>query len=263
VSIRLFIVTILVHGACSAERVSQAPSAVGRLIGKWQRTGTAQPGLPSEVTTWELYSNGTFRWHFASDFALSSTGAWAVSATSAERGIMFLATFVNGRACSSGLQVLSFESRNGRLRLGEMFYQRTPFANRDVPPRVRKEDHEAVASPQRDSSFPLWAAITANDWRIESTPRSGDQNRYSLMRDGTYNTHFAAIDCHYSGTWSLISSTQDAGKIRLSIPDNRCDRRGPRDAFVREIPLTMKNGKLCLYQTVYVSVPRRDVNRGP
>src|SRR5689334_9158443 len=36
---------------------------------KWQRVDTQDPGLASEIVTWEFYSNGTFRWQFTSDFS--------------------------------------------------------------------------------------------------------------------------------------------------------------------------------------------------
>lgn len=224
----------------------------------WRRVGNQKHHLAPEVTTWEFYPKGTFRWRFTSDYTESYAGAWALSAASEERGIVFLASTAHDRGRSARFHVLSFEFRNGRLRLGEAFYQGIPFPNRDGgPPHIRTEDHEAVTPSQQSRFFSLWTALTVSNWRSEAVPPPGDPVTYSFMRDGTYTAHFAATQCHYSGTWSLFSPGENTGEIRFSTPANRCDPRGPREAFVRAMPITLRDTRLFLYQTVYVPSQRR------
>ncbi len=241
----------------SAERVLEPHRLAENLTArKWQFVDKRAAGLAPEVTSWEFYPDGTFRWRFTSDYTESDVGAWAISAASEERGIIFLASAANDQGPASRFDVLSFEFRDGSLQLGEAFYQGTPFTDQDVPPPIPQEDHEAVTAPQRDRLFSLWTAMTATDWQSETTPSSGEPTMYSFRQEGTYTAHFAATQCQYSGTWSLFSSGGDVGEIRLSVPANRCDPRGPRDAFVRERPLTLSDTKLFLHQTIYVPVPK-------
>lgn len=258
---------------CSPERITQltpaptvsqtlTPSTVGDLetgpivksltSSRWQQVGRQEPNLASEIVTWEFYSNGMFRWQFTSDFLETIMGAWAISATSEESGVMFLASTMNDL---SRFDVLSLKLQNGGLMLGEFSYQETPFTNADAPPSIREEDRQAVTD-QRDHFFSLWITITATDWRSESTPPPGDPNLYSLMQDGSHTARFDVTQCQYSGTWSMSFSGRDSGVVWLSVPTNACDPRGPRDAFVRQIPIRLDGDKLILYETVYVPVSK-------
>lgn len=259
---------------CSPERITQltaaptvsqtlTPSTVGdvepgRIVksltrSNWQQVRRQDPNLGPEIVTWEFYSNGMFRWQFTSDFSETHIGAWAISPTSEESGVMFLASTMND---PSKFDVLSLKLKNGGLMLGEFSYQETPFTEADASPDIREEDRQAVTD-QRDHFFSFWITMTATDWQSESAPPPGDSDRYSLMQDGTYTAHFDDTQCQYSGTWSLSFSASDRGVVWLSVPANACDPRGPRDAFVREIPIRLDGAKLILYETVYVSVPKR------
>jgi hypothetical protein len=191
-----------------------------------------------------------------SDYVEVTEGSWALAAASEERGILFLASTVNDAGRATRFDVLSYEFRNGGLQLGEATYQKTSFTAGDMPPHTPERNQEAVTGPQRARFFMLWDAITAVDWRSASTPPSGDPVTYSFMQDGTFTAHFAVTQCQYSGTWSLSSSGENSGEIRFSIPANECDPRGPRDAFVREMPVTLRDTELFLYETVYGSVPK-------
>jgi len=260
---------------CSPERVTQltaaptvsqtfTPSTVGdletdRIVksltrSKWQHVRKREPSPSPEIITWEFYSNGMFRWQFTSDVSETNIGAWAISPTSEESSVMFLASTMND---PSRLDVLSLNLKSGELMLGEFSYQETPFTNADEPPSIREEDRQAVTN-QRDDFFSLWITITATDWRSESAPPLGDPNLYSLMQDGTHTAHFDVTQCQYSGTWSISFSERDSGVIWLNIPANACDPRGPRDAFVREIPIRLDGDKLILDETVYVPFQRED-----
>jgi hypothetical protein len=231
----------------------QTDAIVRRLTGsKWQRVDTQDPGLASEIVTWEFYSNGTFRWQFTSDFSETYAGAWSISRTSGESGVMFLAGNVNDL---SRFEVLSFQLQSGGLMLGEFPYEETPFASTDAPPEARQEDHQAVTD-QRDDVFSLWTALTASDWQSESDPAPGDANSYSFIKDGTYTARFDVTQCQYSGTWSASASGGETGTVRLSVPANACDSRGFQEAIVREIPVALAGDQLILFETVYVPVPR-------
>lgn len=219
---------------------------------RWQYVRRQDPKLAPEIVTWEFYSNEMFRWQFTSDFSETNIGAWAISPTSDGSGVMFLASTMNEL---SKFDVLSLRLQNGGLMLGEFSYQETPFTEADAPPDIREEDRQAVTD-QRDHFFSLWITITATDWRSESAPPLGDANLYSLMRDATHIAHFDVTQCQYSGTWSMSLSESDSGVLWLSVPANACDPRGPRDAFVREIPIRLDGDKLILYETVYVPVPK-------
>lgn len=219
---------------------------------KWQRVQEREGGLANEVTTWEFYADGSFRWQFVSDYEVSSEGAWAISEVSDSRGIIFLA-IAAAQSQSSRFEVLSFEFSNGSLQLGEQSYQGIPFTDSDVPPLIGPEEHEAVTTSQRNRFFPLWVAMTATDWRSQSPPPPGDPDMYSFATDGTYSALFSDSQCQYSGTWSVFNSLADSGEIRLSIPANQCDPRGPRDAYVLEMPVTLNDTTLSLYQTDYIN----------
>jgi len=79
-----------------ATGASETDSIVSNLTrSKWQRVRTQDPNLASEIVTWEFYSNGMFRWQFTSDFSETNIGAWAISPTSEEDGVMFLASTTN------------------------------------------------------------------------------------------------------------------------------------------------------------------------
>jgi hypothetical protein len=231
-------------------------------VQKWQRiVGKQQQGLASQVITWEFFEDGTFRWHVAADYDESYVGAWAISAASENSGIIFLASAASNENRAAQHDVLSFEFQDGRLELGEAVYEGIPFIESDVPPSVGDEAREAVRVEQRDRFFSLWAAITRTNWQSGSAP-PGDPNQYRFNPDGTYSASFAATQCDYTGTWSLISSEENTGQIRLSIPANSCDPRGPQDAFVREIPITLRDMELLLYETIYVPAPE-EVQEGP
>ena len=226
---------------------------------KWQRLGNQQRGLAPEITTWEFYPDGTFRWRFTSDYTKTDVGAWTLSVASEDRGVLFVSSTTNEQGRSSQFHVLVVEFHNGRLRLGEALYEGVPFTARDIPPRIRTEDHEAVTSRQRHRFFSLWDAITGTAWQSEGAPPAGDPIMYTFMRDGTYTAHFAVTQCQYAGTWSLFSAVENRGTIRFSVPANWCDPRGPRAAFVREMPITLTDARLFLYQTVYVPIPQKEV----
>ena len=193
-----------------------------------------------------------FRWRFTSDFSETHVGAWALSPTSEESGIMFLASTMNN---PSRFDVLSLMLQKGALRLGEFSYQETPFTDADTPPTIQAVDRQAVTD-QRNRFFSLWITITATDWRSKSDPPPGDSNMYSLGQDGTYTSHVDVTQCQFSGTWSMSSSGKDSGVVWFSVPESACDPRGAQQAFVREIPLRLDGDELFLYQTAYTPLPK-------
>lgn len=218
---------------------------------KWQRVSDPGPHFAAEVTTWRFHRNGSFHKSFTSDYAESQIGAWVLSEVSRHEGLLFLASTMSDHGHPARFSVLSFRFGNGGLRLGEENYEGIPFAANEWVPQVRAEDQTAVSSRQRLRFFSLWTAITASDWHSGATP-PGDPSQYSFSGSGTHTASFVATHCNYSGTWSLFSSEGNTGEIRLSVPANRCDPRAPVEAFVREIPVKLKDNKLLLYQTAYV-----------
>ena len=232
---------------------SQTDSMVRSLTrNKWQRVGTQDPGLASELVTWEFYQNGTFRWQFTSDFSETYVGAWAISPTAEEGGVMFLAGNMNDL---SRFEVLSFQLQSGGLMLGEFSYEETSFTGTEALPETRDEDQQAVTD-RRENVFSLWITLTASDWHSESAPAPGDADSYSFRGDGTYTARFDSTGCQYSGTWSTSSSGGGTDIVRLSVPANACDPRGPQEAFVREIPVELAGEQLILFATHYVPVRR-------
>jgi len=211
------------------------------------------------VTIWEFYGEGSFRWRFTADYAESYTGAWAVSEVSPDQGVMFLASTANEQQSSSRFHVLSVEFLDGWVRLGEEVYRGVPFTPRETAPHVSRAEHLAVTPSQRAHFFPLWLALTASAWQSITAPPPGDPDAYSFSRDGRYTASFATTRCSYAGTWSLFTSGRGTGEIRFSVPAHRCDLRGPRDAFIREMPITFLDHQLFLYQTAYVPRPQEEV----
>jgi hypothetical protein len=220
---------------------------------RWQHVTEQEQGFADEIITWTFFTDGTFRWQFASDYTLSYEGAWAVSPAAGGRGVLFLAGVTNGGGHFPRSDVLSLQFCDEGLALREAAYAPIALSNEDVPPETRKRDHDAVAAPEKDPHFSLWVAMTRNDWQSEAAPPPGEPDLYSFMRDGTYTGRFASGPCQYSGTWSLMGSGVNTGEIRLSIPANLCDSRGPRDASVREMPVTLSDGRLVLHRTAYLS----------
>ncbi len=239
------------------------PTAANFTTQKWQRVvGKQQQGLAPDVITWAFFKDKTFRWHVTADYEDSYVGAWSVSVTSENSGVIFLASAASNQTRAAQYDVLSFEFQNGHLLLGEAVYEGIPLAATDVPPSVEEAEREAVRVEQRNRFFRLWAAITHTPWQSASTPPPGDPELYEFNADGTYSAHFAATQCDYTGTWSLVSTEENANQIRLSIPANSCDPRGPQDAFIREIPVTLSDTELLLYETIYVSDPKEEVQEG-
>jgi hypothetical protein len=223
-----------------------------RLIAsKWQSVISQDSNFAPEVTTWEFYSNGMFRWQFTSDFSEERMGAWFISSPSEESGVVFLANITN---IPPRFDVLSLRFENGQLILGEFTYEETPFTGTETPPTLIEEDLEAVTN-QREHFFSFWTAITANDWQSVSAPSPGDADMYSFMQDGTYAAHFNSTQCQYAGTWST-SLREDSTLIWLSIPANNCDPRGGQDRLVREIPIRLEGDNLILYETIYAPMPK-------
>lgn len=220
---------------------------------KWQNVSSPETNLAPEIVTWEFYSNGMFRRQFTSDFSEERLGAWSISPTSEESGVIFLASTMND---PHSLDALSFRFENGRLELGEFSYEAVPFTSADAPPAVIEQDLLAVTG-QHDRFFSWWTTITATDWQNKSTPPPGDANLYSFMQDGSYTAHFDTTRCQYSGTWSISFLGGDSGVIWLSVPANACDPRGAQEMFVREIPIRLNGDDLILYETVYVPAPKR------
>jgi len=236
-----------------ATGASETHSIVSNLTrSKWQRVRTQDPNLASEIVTWEFYSNGMFRWQFTSDFSETNIGAWAISPTSEEDGVMFLASTTNDL---SKIDVLSLKFENEQLVLGEFSYQETPFTSADAPPDIFEKARQAVTD-RREDVFSLWISVTSSDWRSESAPAPGDPDSYSFMQDGIYAARFDSTECEYAGTWSTSFSGGDSGVIWLSVPANACDSRGPQDTFVREMPTRLDGDKLILSETIYSPVPK-------
>ena len=214
---------------------------------RWQREIPPRGGGTPEFVTWEFYPNGMFRRQFLSDYSVSRTGAWQLLATSEESGVMFLATTSE----PGSFDVLSLQGKGEQLRLGELDYRASPSAGAE--PDIREQDRRAV-DEQREQSFSSWIAMTASDWRSESGVSPGDPNDYSFARDGTYSAAFDVTACRFQGKWSSAFSDGGRSFVRVSVPANECDPRGPRDAFVREVPAGWDSGNLVLNERVYIPV---------
>jgi hypothetical protein len=233
------------------DRESSAVLAERLTQNDWRHVAAPRSSFAREIRTWEFYPGQSFRWRFVSDYTEQQIGAWAISATCVDRGVMFLAHAAQAGAPTSRFDVLSIEFRNGTLRLGERRFQGIAVGERLPPPHIDKASREALDGHQRHRFFPLWAAMTSVRWRSVSTPRPGDPDSYSFREDGTYSARFSSTSCQYTGSWSLNSLGGMAGDLRLSVPANRCDPRGPRDAFVRGMPVKIRNSLLHAYKALY------------
>jgi hypothetical protein len=217
---------------------------VADLIGRvWQREIPPAGARAPELVTWEFYANGTFRRQLVSDHSASRTGAWHD-----ERGVLFLAS-------ESRFDALSIELEGEKLKLGEFDYRADPSPTAEPAPHARERDRHAV-DEERKQAFSSWIAVTGADWRSEPGASSGDPDEYSFARDGTYSAAFDVTDCRYEGSWSSSFSEGDRSFVRLSVPTNDCDPRGPRQAFVREVPARWEARNLILNDRIYVPVTR-------
>jgi hypothetical protein len=243
----------LAASTTSATGALEIEQIVKRLTGsKWQEIRSQDPNLAPEIVTWEFYANGMFRWRFNSDFSESHMGAWEFAPTSEGSGILFLASTIDD---PSRFDVLSLTFQDGELQLGEFTYQAAPLIDTDTPPAIQEADRLAVTH-QRNQNFALWMTLTATDWRSTSEPPPGDANLYEFRQDGMYTAHFELTQCQFSGTWSTSISGGNNGVVRLSVPENACDPRGPQPSFVREIPVRLDGEALILYETVYAPLPK-------
>ena len=253
------VMIIVVLGLSGAEAVQPSILAKRLTEQRWQRVRQHGPQVTPEVTIWEVYGEGSFRWRFSADYAESHIGAWAVSEVSPERGVMFLAGTSKEQRPPSRFHVLSVEFLEAGVRLGEELYQGVPLTHREGVPHVSRAEHAAVTTDQRARFFPLWRSLTASTWQSVAAPPPGDPDVYAFDRDGQYTAYFATTRCQYAGTWSLFTSGGETGELRFSVPGHRCDPRGPRDAFIREMPITLQDHKLFLAQTVYEPRPQEEV----
>lgn len=225
---------------------------------QWQRVEEAEEGLAAETTAWTFYTDGTFRRRFTADYQEAQAGAWSLSFALEQSGmaevggVIFLAYARPVQDSPFQVSVLSFQFRDDRLRLGENVYQPVSPKSDEPPPQIAASIHEAVSAHEQSQFFSLWSTITATSWQAASDPSPGDPTSVSFARDGTYTAAFTTTQCEIEGTWSLLRIDGNGGELRYSVPANECDPRGPRDAFVRALPLTLSDTRLFLYETKYV-----------
>lgn len=253
-----FTLLVFITSVLYAEGNIEPTLAIKKLTDyKWKHIRHHGPHFSAEVTTWEFYRDGSFRWSFTSDYLDSYTGGWAISGFSHDQGVVFLASTAGG-PMQSRFHVLSFEFFNKGLRLGEKIYQGVAFSDRETAPRIKADERSAVTS-QNNRFSPLWVAITSYDWQSDSAPSASTPSKYSFAGDGNYTAYFETTQCQYSGTWSLLSSGDHTGAIRFSIPANPCSPLRSNHAFIRELPIELKNKKLILYKTTYISNQKEDI----
>lgn len=221
---------------------------------KWLRKEGQASDPSNQTVTWEFYPPGVFRWKSTSDYQEAGEGAWAIVPISGESGIIFLAWEGKDGIQENRVDVLSYKVSGNSLVFGELPYQGTPFSAEDNAPAIPENIIKAASAQQHERSFSLWVAMTAVDW-VSDEPPPGGPDRIAFERDGTYTAYFESTQCDFSGTWSLINFVEKSGEIRLSVPANGCDSRGPREAYVREMPVELKGELLFLYQTSYSSIP--------
>jgi hypothetical protein len=252
-----FVIVIVIPLLGLAAELAELELPAKRLLSyKWVHHQGSDGAV--EVITWEFFKDGSFRRSFTSDYLERFAGAWALSETSQDRGILFLASTAADQARPLRLNVLSFEFVEQGLRLGERLYQAVPFSARDVAPGISERDQAAVMPGQRERFFRLWVAMTVVDWETASASPTGDPSAYSFDRNGRYTARFATTRCQYSGTWSLFTSGGNTAQVRFSVPANHCDPRGPRETYVREMPTALKDDGLLLYRTAYEPRPKKE-----
>jgi hypothetical protein len=244
------------------ERNTGSPDSLNAQIqkliaSKWQQVIDQGAFHAPDITTWEFYDNGNFRRRFTADYAESSVGAWSLSATPHNRGILFLMSARRHSEDPLKYQVLPLEFAADGLFLGGVWYTATPYSGVEDPPLVGQETKVSVEPAQRTKLFSLWATLTTSDWKSEAAPPPGDPDMYSFSTSGECTIRFTPTHCEYSGLWSLTVSEEHHGKLRVSVPANTCDPRGPTNAFVREIPLELKNTTLWMYKSPYIPLPRK------
>jgi len=222
---------------------------------KWQRLVDYGASHPPDVTTWEFYKEGSFRKTFIADYTVRYVGAWSVSVIGQDRGVLFLSSLPRGAEAPRRYDALSFALKETELQLGEDWYRAIPLSAQEPVPGASQEEEMAVEPAHRAQFFMLWVTMATYEWRREGVATPGDADRYAFRRNGQYTARVESTQCEYSGTWSLFASTQTRGEIRLSVPPNRCDPRATADAFVREMPVELRDDRLFLYQTAYAAGP--------
>jgi hypothetical protein len=185
---------------------------------------------------------------------MNYVGTWVLSEASLDTGVLFLISTPTIHEQPIRHDVLSVTDQDTHLKIGEMVYQAVPTASTETPPDIR--EGSAIKNVQIEKFFPLWAIMIASDWRSENIPSPGYPDTISFSAVGGYNARFESTDCQYRGTWSLLTFGENTGKILLSTPANRCDLRGPREEFIRELPVEWKDNTLFLYKNAYVPISK-------
>lgn len=233
---------VLLSAACQAIQ-APAPSPEDRLTANpWRRVVDQGFGHAAEVTEWAFHANGAFRRSFTSDYSENQTGSWRLEKSSPITATLFLA--FDGPE-PRRRAVVSLILADDALRLAENTYQAAPL----------EAETRWDAEPGDAGTFALWRSLTASDWSSESAPPPGYADAYAFRDDGGYTARVAETDCDFSGSWSLFSSGEERGELRLSVPAHSCDPRGPTEVSVRELPVELEEGKLLLYKTAYRPVP--------
>ncbi len=233
----------LLNAACLANQTG-APGLTARLTDNgWRRLVDQGSAPTAETIEWRFFSNGAFTRAQTSDFSERWSGLWLLTESSPSTGVLFLSF---GSQDGPRRAVVSVRVAGGELRLAELAYQAATFGGAE-PPAAGPE--QKTPSPE---TFVLWRALTASSWSSEGAPPAGYSGVYVFGDDGDYTAGSIDGECRYSGTWSLFSLSDDRGELRLSVPEHACDFRGPTEAFVRELPVELRDDKLRLYQTVYL-----------
>ena len=216
---------------------------------RWVRTVDEGTAYGPETTEWVFDANGAFRSSLSADFADRSMGAWSIAEVQSDSGMLLLADATRGR-----FDALSVTPLGDKLRLGESLFGRGSFQG--ARPTVPGEsDLEALAPGRRERFFPLWLTLTSSGWqRTATSAENFEPDEFVFSQAGRYRARYSRGPCEFVGTWSLWSSAGRTGEIRLSVPSNACDPRGPRTAFVRGMPVRLDGERLFLHDGEYAPV---------
>lgn len=236
-----------------------APRLANYLLEVQARSPERTVARRGEASGWEFFPDGTFRWTFLSDYRVTHTGSWALAADSDSSGVVVTAWYGEPPARSLKRDVLSLRVKEDATYVGEQPLHHAPGPKGGPPPAVPAALRDAVRCPVLTASLPLWSAMTEGRWEREAGGSS--PNRLWFHPDGTFEAAFRATECSYSGTWSLRGINDSGATLLMSVPSHECDPRGPRTAFLREVPIQLRDEQLVLNRDTYSRTPDKQGRR--
>jgi len=203
-------------------------------------------GLASEITSYRFRPDGSFVRRFVTDSVDESSGDWWLHETGA--GAVLLLQFLE----TTERDVLSLAVLTEGLRLGERLYEPVdPIAPpASSAPEVVGPGGRRGALPDMPD-FPFLDRLVSSEWLVEGGALPGYPDRVLFDAGGGYQASFEERPCRYAGTFSLLDLSDSGGRLRMSVPANRCESGAPAGPRVREMPVHWRPPYLFLHEMAY------------